>query len=177
MLQRMLLRAIHLETEDSLFLEETAIELLGRLLRAAAAEGGSRRAAASTRRSSRRELAEAARARLALRFAEREGLEELAGHLGCSAPHLCRVFRRETGRSLHAHREELRLRHALDRLDEPGLRLDALALQLGYSSHSHFSARFRRRFGVSPEHARREAGTARRHRQLAVRIAETQVLV
>ncbi|MBA3270667.1 MAG: helix-turn-helix domain-containing protein [Acidobacteria bacterium] len=53
------------------------------------------------------------------------------------------------------------------RLTEPGVDLLATALDLGYSSHSHFTETFRRSFGITPSAVRgnltatrvRETGT------------------
>jgi AraC family transcriptional regulator len=56
----------------------------------------------------------------------------------------------ETGFSLHGFRQTLRLRAALERLSSHAGDLGMLALELGFSSHSHFSERFRNEFGVSP---------------------------
>lgn len=70
---------------------------------------------------------------------------------------LCRAFRKWTGTTLHAYRDQLRLRAALEHLASPGTDLTDLALSLGYSSHSHFSANFRAAFGMTPSDARRRA--------------------
>ena len=80
---------------------------------------------------------------------------------GCitSAFHLARVFRSETGFSVHGFRQALRLRSALDRLSAHRDDLTALALELGFSSHSHFSERFRNEFGVPPSQVRDERRT------------------
>ena len=64
--------------------------------------------------------------------------------------HLARVFKARTGFSLHAYRNQLRLRAALERLAEPGVDLIDIALDLGFSSHSHFTDTFRRSFGKTP---------------------------
>jgi AraC family transcriptional regulator len=85
-------------------------------------------------------------------FTERSDLEELAALAGCSPFHLCRTFRRETGISMTAYRTGLRLGAALERIEED---LASLALDLGFSSHSHFSESFRRLFGVTPSEIRR----------------------
>jgi AraC-like DNA-binding protein len=55
---------------------------------------------------------------------------------------------------LTCYRHELRLRLALDRLRDPNVDLTDLSLDLGYSSHSHFTARFRRHFGIVPSQVR-----------------------
>jgi len=157
---RALLRAIAGDAPvDAVFMEETAIALLGRLLRAAGERAAGGDSSARARR--QRELAEAARVRLALGFDRSESLGDLARSLDCSVGHLCRAFREHTGRTIHAHRDELRLRAALDRLQASGRPLAELALELGYASHSHFTAAFRRRFGMTPDWLRRR-GTPRR---------------
>jgi AraC-like DNA-binding protein len=101
-----------------------------------------------------RELAEAAKAELA--SDSRLSLSEVARRLHSSAFHLARVFRAETGFSVHGFRQALRLRAALERLSEHRNDLTALALELGFSSHSHFTERFRNEFGVPPSQARDE---------------------
>jgi AraC-like DNA-binding protein len=49
---------------------------------------------------------------------------------------------------------------ALPRATEPRASLTELALDLGFSSHSHLTAAFHREFGVPPSEARRRT-TAR----------------
>lgn len=67
---------------------------------------------------------------------------------------LARIFKARTGLSLHAYRNQLRLRSALERLREPGVDLIDIALDLGFSSHSHFTETFRRTFGKPPSAVR-----------------------
>ena len=102
-------------------------------------------------RSTRRhlELVEAVLAILALRAGDRLTLSDLAAATGTSPFHLCRVFRTVTGVTLHQRREQLRLAWAL-KMIEDGCDLTTVALEVGYSSHSHFTAAFRRAFGVTP---------------------------
>ena len=64
-------------------------------------------------------------------------------------PPSARVFREETGFSLHGYRTQLRLRLALDAL-AAGREIGELAHDLGFASHSHFTDSFRRVFGVAP---------------------------
>jgi AraC-like DNA-binding protein len=68
--------------------------------------------------------------------------------------HLARIFKSRTGFSLHAYRNQLRLRSALERLREPNVDLTGIALDLGFSSHSHFTETFRRAFGKTPSAVR-----------------------
>ena len=63
---------------------------------------------------------------------------------------LCRAFRAATGTTLHRHLTDLRLVAALEHLPEYRDRLTALALDLGFSSHSHFTHAFREYYGKAP---------------------------
>ncbi|MEO6324848.1 MAG: AraC family transcriptional regulator [Thermoanaerobaculia bacterium] len=88
---------------------------------------------------------------LAARFREPMSLMRLASETGLSMFRLAHVFRQQTLSSLHAWRVKLRLSAAVDALSESrGIDLTELALELGFSSHSHFTASFRKAFGVPP---------------------------
>lgn len=78
-------------------------------------------------------------------------LEYMARELATSPYHLCRVFSEYTGQTISAHITALRLRTALDRiLDQPKDRLLDIALDVGFTSPSHFTYSFRQHFGCSP---------------------------
>jgi AraC-like DNA-binding protein len=94
--------------------------------------------------------------------AARHTLDSMAQHVGCSRFHFAHVFRRVTGRTPHAYVTHLRLRQALPPVLEARSDLAALALESGFSSHSHFTASFRRTFGVPPSRLRRMAGSVTR---------------
>ena len=81
-------------------------------------------------------------------------LDGIARTVHCSPFHLARMFRRHTGRSLHRYRTELRMTRALSRLEQGESDLGRLAVDLGYSSHSHFTSTFRRTFGITPHQMR-----------------------
>ena len=83
-----------------------------------------------------------------------QSLSDIARAVGTSPAHLSRVFRRVTGTTVHRYRSQLRLRAAADRL--VGSDLSQLAAELGFSSHSHLSASFRRTFATTPSQARVE---------------------
>src|SRR6185312_12620124 len=63
------------------------------------------------------------------------------------------VFNTEAGIPLHRFLLDLRLALALARLGD-NVRLNDLALNLGFATHSHFSAVFRRRVGETPRAVR-----------------------
>lgn len=81
-------------------------------------------------------------------------LADAARAVGASPAYLTDVFRRVEGTSLHQYLIQLRLAHALVELPHAD-DLTALALEIGFSSHSHFSAAFRRSFGCTPSEFRR----------------------
>jgi AraC-like DNA-binding protein len=121
------------------------------------------RAAPVTRRAlaARRDLADAVRVMVATWPDAKLSLTALARAAGCSPFHLARTFRREVGIPVHQYRLRLRLALALDRLASGEDNLSALALDLGFSSHSHFATLFRRTFGAPPSAFRRTLGAAR----------------
>jgi len=140
---------------DPLTVEEALLGLLASVLRQAAAARGERERGRADLLSGReRRAVEAARALLARDFRRPLTLEHVARAVGLSRYRLCRAFRTATGTTLHAHRDQLRLRAALDPLSGGCADLTSLALDLGYSSHSHFSERFRHAFGLTPSQAR-----------------------
>lgn len=139
---------------DALHAEEFAVSLATSVLPCAIALPPPVPARRSGMR--QRDLVEQAKMHL-LDMQHDEGVSALARRLGCSPFHLCRIFRHQTGFGLHAFREQLRLRQALEALELGESDFTELALSLGYSSHSHFSYAFRSAFGCSPRDYRRLA--------------------
>jgi AraC-like DNA-binding protein len=98
-----------------------------------------------------REIAFAVKLMLLRHLSEPLRLAEIAAEVGgLSVFTLCRLFRRHAGMPLHRYRRRLRLRHALTRLADGESDLTALALDLGFSDHSHFTNAFREEFAVPP---------------------------
>ena len=89
------------------------------------------------------------------RFRERVSLDETARYAGCSTFHLCRIFRQHTGWTVSRYLAELRLQTALGMLRRSRMAITDIALELGYSSHSHFSAHFKSVFGLTPREYRK----------------------
>jgi AraC family transcriptional regulator len=105
----------------------------------------------------RRRIDEACAA-LGSELADQITLTDLARMLQVSPYHLARQFRARTGMTIHAYREQLRLRAAAALcLADRDARLDDIAAAVGFSSHSHLTARFHRSFGVSPSVVRLQA--------------------
>jgi AraC-like DNA-binding protein len=135
---------------DPMYVEEQVFGLLEQVLDGAYRHKAPRAGARSSGADLSRDCCEL----LGRRFAEPLTLSEIAAALHVSPFHLCHTFRRVTGVTLHAYRNQLRLRTALEQLESGGADLTRLALDLGYSSHSHFTSSFRSLFGVPPSAVR-----------------------
>jgi AraC-like DNA-binding protein len=80
-------------------------------------------------------------------------LADVGKAVGASPAYLTDVFRRTEGIPVHRYLTQSRLARALVELPH-ATDLTALALEVGFSSHSHFSAAFRRAFGCTPSRFR-----------------------
>jgi AraC-like DNA-binding protein len=89
---------------------------------------------------------------LLVNFARPLSLADIARAVAVSPSHLSRAFHTATGMTMSHFRQSLRLIKSLDLLPAYGRKLTDLALELGYSSHSHFTSRFRAFFDLSPTH-------------------------
>ena len=83
-------------------------------------------------------------------------LAEIAAEMRCSPVYLTQVFQQVEGLPLYRYQLRLRLARALDLLPQYD-DLTTLSLDLGFSSHSHFSAAFREAYGRSPSEFRQSA--------------------
>jgi len=89
-------------------------------------------------------------------LARRWTLAEIAAEVRGSPVYLTQVFQQVEGMPLYRYQLRLRLARALDLLGQYD-DLTALSLDLGFSSHSHFSAAFRETYGCSPSEFRHSA--------------------
>jgi len=152
LLQRALLDRIEGEAvPDALEIDEMGMALLDAALSPAAPDDDE----ITVRRRRQHATIQRVRALILEHLAEPMKLDVIARAADVSPFHLCRVFRRITGRTLHRYRTILRLRMAVDRLREGSTDIAQISLDLGFSSHSHFTAAFRKEFGVSPSKMRK----------------------
>ena len=82
-------------------------------------------------------------------YAEGATLSELAHLVGLSPFYLLRIFEQEVGIPPHAYLESIRIRQAQRRLI-CGTPIAEVAYELGFSTQSHFTHRFKRLLGVTP---------------------------
>jgi AraC family transcriptional regulator len=126
---------------DALSIEEELIELTRSVL-----DGG--RPAPAVHMNQR--LVHRAVERLLIDFSGSLSLAAIARDLGTATSHLSRTFHAATGTTMRDFRNRLRLIASLDRLPQSTGRITDLALDLGFSSHSHFTTCFHTLFDRSP---------------------------
>jgi AraC family transcriptional regulator len=94
---------------------------------------------------------------VALAPADKWDVAKLAKVANLSPFHLSHVFRQMVGTSIYNYVLQERLAHTLDAVLDRGGDLTVIALDAGFASHSHFTARFRNFFGCTPTALRRIA--------------------
>ena len=134
---------------ESLEGESLALTLVQRAL-------GPRTTHAASASVARRKLVDRAKLVLAGNLARRWTLADIAAEVGGSPVYLTQAFQQVEGLPLYRYQLRLRLARALDLLGHYD-DLTALGLELGFSSHSHFSAAFREAYGRSPSEFRQSA--------------------
>jgi len=139
---------------EPLWADVTALQIVADVLGSAFEQKHGSAKHKPTTRQDHVDRTEAVKTYLAGRLGERITLDEVARAVHASPYHLARIFQRETGVPLHRYLTQLRLRISLERLAEGASDLTELALELGFSSHSHFTDAFRKEFGRSPSQFR-----------------------
>lgn len=140
---------------DALFVEETALGVFLAIMDSAqSAWGLAQRKALGRNHTRQQQWVDDTKALLSTAYFENLTLDDIANQVHCTPYHLCRLFKRFTGTSIHQSMQQLRLRHALDILEDGGRDLTTLSAHLGFSDHSHFSQRFRQHFGLTPSQYR-----------------------
>ena len=150
LLQRRVFEQAALGGANTLATEEAAVGLLDAVVRAAYARSGKARGLAAVKRDAVHEVEV-----ILSRDWDRDlRLCDIAREAGISIYHLCRMFHRATGKTLHQYRSQLRVRASLERVCESRDPIIEIALDAGFSSHSHFTSAFHREFGGTPSQMR-----------------------
>jgi AraC family transcriptional regulator len=137
---------------ESLEAEGLALTLVSRAI-------GPRTSRVSGASHARRRLVDRVKMLLAGDLSQRWTLAKIAREIRGSPVYLTQVFQQVEGMPLYRYHLRLRLARALDLL--AGREdLSALAQDLGFSSHSHFSAAFKQAYGMTPAEFR-SAGAGR----------------
>lgn len=145
-------RLLATDPDDLLAVEEQSLALI----RGVVAE-----AAGSSDIDDRRESAptiaavDDARSYILSRYREPLSLSAIAASCRVAPSTLCAMFPRVVGMPVWKYVRRLRLQEAALALAEGAEDLSSLALDLGFSSHSHFAQAFRAHFGAPPSQFRR----------------------
>ena len=94
-------------------------------------------------------------------YADRITLKIVAGALRANPARVGRRFQDKVGVSVHRYVTRVRLEHAA-LLIVSNIKIEAVALSVGYRSKKNFYRQFARHFGVTPEVFRRRKASIRR---------------
>jgi AraC family transcriptional regulator len=162
MLRHLLWTRLKKGEADQFETEAIGLHLLNMSLRSIRPDNSSLRRSALARRVAAVERVKEA---VALAPTHKWTVAKLAGIANLSPFHLCRVFHQITGASLYDYVLRERLACALESLLDRREDITAIALDAGFSSHSHFTARFKSFFNCTPM-AFRHLATAKRAAEL-----------
>ena len=90
-------------------------------------------------------------------------IRDLATSAGVHPDHLARAFRLRFGIPIGTYVRRLRLDWAATRLETSEDSISAIALDAGFADQSHFTRRFKRYTGLTPQAYRRAFGSVRAH--------------
>jgi AraC-like DNA-binding protein len=142
---------------DRFEIETLGLELLSLCLRTL---GGEPLPVQTAVRLRRMRAVERVKEAVAVAPADAWSIARLAAIANLSAFHLSHVFRELVGTSIYDYVLRERLAQALSAVLDGGENITTIALDAGFGSHSHFTARFRRFFGCTPAALRRTASAA-----------------
>jgi AraC-like DNA-binding protein len=97
-----------------------------------------------------RDRVERVRGILREKLAAPPSLEELGRLVGCSPYYLSRLFSQEAGLTIQQYLRQVRMERAAELLRTGQCNVTEAALEVGYSSLSHFSSAFHETFGCCP---------------------------
>jgi AraC family transcriptional regulator len=157
MLRNLLWTRLERAGADEFEAETLGLDLLDMALKSVRTGNPALRPSAQARRTRALERVKEA---VALAPSRKWNVAGLAKVANLSPFHLCHVFRDSVGTSIYDYVLHERLAHTLDAVLDCGDDLTAIALDAGFASHSHFTARFRSFFGCTPGALRRVATAA-----------------
>ena len=155
-----------LESQDAeplepLWADVTGLQLIADVLDDAFEQHGAKPKRRASTLEDHADRTEAAKTYLASRIADPVTLDDVAAAVHSSPFNFARIFQQQTGLPVHRYLTLLRLRAALELIADPYIDLTTVALDLGFSSHSHFTDVFRREFGKTPSDLRKKVSDKR----------------
>lgn len=83
-------------------------------------------------------------------YKQRLTMRQICDDVSYSAPHLSRIFKKETGKSIMDYVIMLKIETAKSLIVEKNLSLVEIAAQVGYDDYNYFTHLFKKRVGSSP---------------------------
>lgn len=83
-------------------------------------------------------------------YAEDIALDDLAQVIGYSKSYLCQIFREDTGTTINAYLNDVRITHAANLLLDPSLSVAEVGERCGFNSVFYFTKAFKKIIGVPP---------------------------
>lgn len=154
------------EPPEPLWADVTGLQLVADVVEAAFARRAMKRSRRTSTLVDHNERTEAAKTYLAANMSGSITLADVSAAVNASPFNFARIFQQETGLPVHRYLTLLRLRASLELIASSDLDLTTTALDLGFSSHSHFTDVFRREFGETPSDFRRKL-TSRTIREMS----------
>ena len=87
-------------------------------------------------------------------YSRKISLASVAEHVGLSSGYLCRIFKDETGVSINAYINNLRMTRAGELLADKNSYIKEVAISVGFEDQLYFSRLFKRYYGVTPSEYR-----------------------
>jgi AraC-like DNA-binding protein len=77
-------------------------------------------------------------------------LDYLASSINTTKPHLCRLFKRMTAKTITEYHNDYRINKACDLLINTNHSITTIAFQIGYNNISYFNTRFKKKTSLTP---------------------------
>lgn len=100
------------------------------------------------------DVIQAVKEHLSKTFLDDHSLEKLAKQFGVNTNKLMSIFKKVFNKSIFEYISELKMDHARHLLEEQDYLVAEAARTLGYKNPNHFSAAFKKKFGISPSQVR-----------------------
>lgn len=146
---------------EPLWADVTGLQLMADVIEAAYLRYGMKRKRRASTNVDHAERTEAAKTFLSAHMNEAVTLEDVANSVHSSPFNFARIFQQQTGLPIHRYLLLLRLRASLEMIASNDADLTSIAIDLGFSSHSHFTDVFRREFGRTPSELRKELSSTK----------------
>ncbi len=83
-------------------------------------------------------------------------LDTIAGLFGYNSSYLGKIFKEKVGQNFNSYLDTVRIKNAVELLDDTDLRIYEISARVGYKSVDYFQQKFRKVMGINPSEYRAE---------------------